>query len=99
MPCSNWPWLRFFTCEQKEEYEMLAKRHPELEEAVVCTKRMSLSESWRDYWFHRNLWKVDERNLHEQIRIDAHAEGHSHVTLSHRHAHPPTAFAKAKAQF
>jgi predicted transposase/invertase (TIGR01784 family) len=72
---SVWPWLRFFTCERKEEYEMLAKRHPELEEAVFCAKRMSLLERWRDYHFHKNLWKVDERNRLEQIRIDAHAEG------------------------
>jgi predicted transposase/invertase (TIGR01784 family) len=71
-----WPWLRFFTCERKEEYEMLAKRHPELEEAVFCAKRMSLLDQWRDYQFHKNLWKVDERNLREQIRIDAQKEGH-----------------------
>jgi predicted transposase/invertase (TIGR01784 family) len=70
-----WPWLRFFTCERKEEYEMLVKKHPELEDAVVCAKKMSLLESWRDYQFHKNLWKVDERNRLEQIRIDGHAEG------------------------
>jgi predicted transposase/invertase (TIGR01784 family) len=71
-----WPWLKFFTCERKEEYEMLAKSHTELEEAVYCAKRMSLLERWRDYQFHKNLWKVDERNLREQIRIDAQKEGH-----------------------
>jgi predicted transposase/invertase (TIGR01784 family) len=79
-----WPWLRFFTCERKEEYEKKKKRYPELEEAVVCAKRMSLLESWRDYWFHRNLWKVDERNLREQIRIDAHAEGHKEGCMEGR---------------
>jgi predicted transposase/invertase (TIGR01784 family) len=71
-----WPWLKFFTCERKEEYEMLAKKHPELEEAVFCAKKMSLLERWRDYQFHKNLWKVDERMLQEQIRMDAQKEGH-----------------------
>jgi predicted transposase/invertase (TIGR01784 family) len=70
-----WPWLRFFTCKEKEEYEMLAREHPELEEAVFCAKKMSLVDKWRDIQFHKNLWKVDERMLMEQARIDGHAEG------------------------
>jgi predicted transposase/invertase (TIGR01784 family) len=36
---------------------------------------MSLIEKWRDIQFHKNLWKVDERNLFEQARIDGHAQG------------------------
>jgi predicted transposase/invertase (TIGR01784 family) len=70
-----WPWLRFFTCNRKEEYEMLARNHPELEKAVFCARKMSLIERWRDYQFHKNLWKVDERMLKEQARLDGHAEG------------------------
>lgn len=54
---------------------MLAKNHPELEKAVFCARKMSLLERWRDYQFHRNLWKVDERMLKEQARLDGHAEG------------------------
>jgi predicted transposase/invertase (TIGR01784 family) len=36
---------------------------------------MSLWEEWKDIRFHRNLQKVDERNLLEQIKIDGRAEG------------------------
>ena len=71
-----WPWLRFFTCERKEEFEMLARKHPELEEAVFCAKKMSLMEKWRDIRFHENLRKVDERMLLKQAQIDGHKEGH-----------------------
>ena len=70
-----WPWLRFFTCTRKEEYEMLAKKHPELEKAVCCVRKMSLIGKWRYYQFHKQLYKVDEKMLQLQIRMDAHAEG------------------------
>jgi predicted transposase/invertase (TIGR01784 family) len=70
-----WPWLRFFICESKEEFEMLAREHPELEEAVFCAKKMSLIDKWRDIQFHKNLWKVDERMLMEQARMDGREEG------------------------
>ncbi|MCL1958195.1 MAG: PD-(D/E)XK nuclease family transposase, partial [Spirochaetes bacterium] len=70
-----WPWLKFFKCTEKEEYEMLALRYPELEKPVFCAKKMSLLEKWRDIQFHKNLWKADERNLFEQARIDGHAQG------------------------
>jgi predicted transposase/invertase (TIGR01784 family) len=70
-----WPWLKFLKCTEKEEYEMLALKYPELEKPVFCAKNMSLFEKWRDIWFHKNLWKVDERMLFEQAKIDGHAEG------------------------
>jgi predicted transposase/invertase (TIGR01784 family) len=70
-----WPWLKFFKCTEREEFEMLAFKHPELEKPVFCAKKMSLWEEWKDIRFHRNLQKVDERNLHEQIKIDGRAEG------------------------
>jgi predicted transposase/invertase (TIGR01784 family) len=70
-----WPWLKFLKSTQEEEYEMLALKYPELEKPVFCAKKMSLIEKWRDIQFHKNLWKVDERNLFEQARIDGHAQG------------------------
>jgi len=36
---------------------------------------------WRDYQFHKNLWKEDERMLLLQARTDGHAEGEKHKTL------------------
>ena len=70
-----WPWLKFFTCKEKEEYEMLVRKHPELKDAVFCAKKMSVFEKWRDIQFHKNLWKADERALLEQAMIDGRAEG------------------------
>jgi len=55
----------------------LALKYPELEKPVFCAKKMSLWEEWKDIRFHRNLQKVDERMLHEQIKIDGRAEGHA----------------------
>jgi len=54
---------------------MLALKYPELEKPVFCAKKMSLLEKWRDIQFHKNLWKIDEKNLFEQARIDGHAQG------------------------
>jgi predicted transposase/invertase (TIGR01784 family) len=70
-----WPWLKFLKCTKEEEYEMLALRYPELEKPVFCAKKMSLWDKWRDIQFHKNLWKIDERNLYEQARIDGRTEG------------------------
>ncbi|MCL2759827.1 MAG: Rpn family recombination-promoting nuclease/putative transposase [Treponema sp.] len=66
-----WPWLRFLMCKKKEEYEMLKKKYPELEKPVKYAHKMSLLERWRDERFHRNLAKIDEECLYEQIRLDA----------------------------
>jgi len=54
---------------------MLAKKYPKLKKPINCARRMGLIESIRDYYFHRNLAKVDERMLHEQIKEDGMAEG------------------------
>jgi predicted transposase/invertase (TIGR01784 family) len=70
-----WPWLKFLKCTKKEEYEMLSLKYPELEKPVFCAKKMSLWDKWKDIRFHKNLWKVDERMLFEQARIDGHAQG------------------------
>jgi len=70
-----WPWLRFLKCTKKEEYEMLAKKYPQLKKPIKCTKRMGLLESIRDYQFHRNLAREDEICLHLQWKEDGIAEG------------------------
>ena len=54
---------------------MLAQQYPELEKPISCARRMSLLDIWRDYRFAKH----DERNLHEQIRDDARAEGRTEV--------------------
>jgi len=72
-----WPWLRFFTCKRKEEYEMLAHQYPELEKPIFCVKKMSLLEKWRDWQFHKNLWKEDARMRELYVREEGLAEGHA----------------------
>jgi len=70
-----WPWLKFLKCKNMEEFEMLAKKYPELKKPTQCIRKMSWLDKWRDIQFHRNLAKVDEFNLREQIKEDARAEG------------------------
>jgi hypothetical protein len=52
-----WPWLKFFTCKSKEEFDMLASKYPELEGAVYCAKRMSIRKFWRQFWFGVQIGK------------------------------------------
>ena len=70
-----WRWLRFLKCKEKEEYVMLAKKYPELKKPIECARRMGLIESIRDYYFHKNLAKIDDLCLKEQWMIDGRAEG------------------------
>jgi len=70
-----WRWLRFLKCKKKEEYVMLAKKYPELKKPIDCARRMGLIESIRDYYFHKNLAKIDDLCLKEQWMIDGRAEG------------------------
>ncbi|MCL2175487.1 MAG: Rpn family recombination-promoting nuclease/putative transposase [Treponema sp.] len=70
-----WRWLRFLKCKKKEEYVMLAKKYPELKKPIECARRMGLIESIRDYYFHKNLAKIDDLCLKEQWMIDGRAEG------------------------
>jgi predicted transposase/invertase (TIGR01784 family) len=65
-----WPWLQFFKCKKQEEFEMLARKHPELKEAVSCVKTMSFGEQWRWEMLKRQVWKMDQQAEKEQIQID-----------------------------
>ena len=72
-----WPWLKFMKCKKMEEYEMLARKYPQLEKPIFCAKEMSLLEKWRDLRFHKNLQKVDEKYMRMQWEMDARAKGHA----------------------
>jgi hypothetical protein len=48
-----WPFLKFFKCGTEEEFEMLGKRHPEVNSQVEEYQRISWSQRRRllaDYW-------------------------------------------------
>ena len=65
-----WPWLQFFKCKRKEEFDMLAQKYPELEKPIWCAKKLSLGERWREYWFHQHIRAMDERARQQQLRIE-----------------------------
>jgi len=65
-----WRWLRFLKCQQEEEFEMLKRKYPELEKPISCAKKMSLFEQWRDIQFHKRLWKMDQKALFLQARMN-----------------------------
>jgi hypothetical protein len=69
-----WPWARFFTCREEEEYEMLAKEYPEVEKAVVELKKMSWGERRREIAFREKLWKMDREVLAREARREGVAE-------------------------
>jgi predicted transposase/invertase (TIGR01784 family) len=54
-----WPWLKFFKCEMREEFEMLAMRHPEVRGAVAVLERLSLSQRFRMRAEAREKWRWD----------------------------------------
>jgi len=70
-----WRWLRFLKCRKEEEFEMLKRKYPELEKPISCAKKMSLIDQWRDIQFHKRLWKVDEKMLLLQAKMDGEEEG------------------------
>jgi flagellar biosynthesis/type III secretory pathway protein FliH len=48
-----WPYLKFFKCRSREEFEMLWKRHPEVKGPVEEYQRLSWNKRRRllaDYW-------------------------------------------------
>jgi predicted transposase/invertase (TIGR01784 family) len=65
-----WPWLRFFTCKTKEDYDMLLKKHPEMEKAVSSAVRIPLSQRLRYALLREQIRRMDEFALKKQIKID-----------------------------
>jgi predicted transposase/invertase (TIGR01784 family) len=70
-----WPWLQLFKCKEAEEYEMLAKKHPEVREAVTKLIKASFRERWLATKMYILTQKADELGLQEQLRIEGREEG------------------------
>jgi predicted transposase/invertase (TIGR01784 family) len=70
-----WPWLRFFKCRKKEEFEMLKKKHPELKEAVSCAYKITFRERWRHTLLDWQMRRMDERQFKRQWREEGLEEG------------------------
>jgi len=69
-----WPWLSFLKSKKKEDFEVLKTKYPALEKTIDCASEMSFTERWRDIQFHKRLWKIDEKNLLLQARMDGQME-------------------------
>ena len=54
---------------------MLRTEYPELEKPVFCAEKMSWLEKRRNIQFHKNLMKIDRRQILLQERIEGRAEG------------------------
>jgi flagellar biosynthesis/type III secretory pathway protein FliH len=79
-----WPWLKFFKCKKKEEYKMLAKKHPELEKAVNSAMKIPFRQKWRFAMLDLQMYYMDKRARKRQIQLDleeeratGRAEGHA----------------------
>ncbi|MDR0877370.1 MAG: Rpn family recombination-promoting nuclease/putative transposase [Treponema sp.] len=70
-----WAWMRFFKCKTEGEYDMLARKHPEVGKAVTVLKTLSWSERRRDIAYHKWLRKIDDETEKEELREEAQAEG------------------------
>jgi len=53
---------------------MLAAKYSELEKPIICARRVSFLEQWRNYWFDRHIAKMDERMIQKQWKEDGHEE-------------------------
>ena len=60
---------------------MLVTTYPELEKPIFCVKKMSLLDHWREYLFHKNLWKEDERMRELYLKTEARTEGQTEKAL------------------
>jgi predicted transposase/invertase (TIGR01784 family) len=70
-----WPWLRFFSCETKEELEMLTKEHPEVKEAAAKLRKISFGERWRHTLFLLDKQRRDQQMWKQVARDQGLAEG------------------------
>ena len=68
-------WLKFFKCTRGEEYDMLAKKHPDIREAVLTLKKLSWWEERRMIKEQISLWEADNRIWKKAALAEGRAEG------------------------
>ena len=66
-----WPWLQFFKCKTKEDYDMLLKKHPKLKSAVESTHRASFGERLEATFFLLDKQRRDLRAWKQEVREEA----------------------------
>jgi predicted transposase/invertase (TIGR01784 family) len=63
-----WPWLRFFTCRNEEEFTMLAEQYPEVKQPVAILKKLSWGERRRMIAENKEKWRRDVRAMTKDAR-------------------------------
>jgi predicted transposase/invertase (TIGR01784 family) len=70
-----WPQLRFFKCRTKEDFQMLLKRHPEVQPVVAEYQRISWSEKRRKIADYKEKIRRDEWARTEYVRDEGREQG------------------------
>jgi predicted transposase/invertase (TIGR01784 family) len=70
-----WPWIQFFKSRTIEEFDMLARKHPEVKEAVTVLKKISWSEKHRQIAEAKRLAHWDEIGRIEYAQEEARKKG------------------------
>ncbi|GHV82754.1 hypothetical protein AGMMS50212_00940 [Spirochaetia bacterium] len=63
-----WPFLQCFKCKRKEDFDMLAKKHPEVKEIAVQVKKLSFFERHRMIAEKKAMWRADLRAMMTDAR-------------------------------
>jgi predicted transposase/invertase (TIGR01784 family) len=68
---NGWQWLQFLKAKQKEDFEMVAEKNPEIRKAVDTLYELSADENIRaEYERHQKAWR-DRMNQIEGARLDS----------------------------
>jgi hypothetical protein len=66
----SWPWLQFFKCRKEEEFDMLAKKHPEVRPIVAEYKKLTWSERRRMIADLKEKYRRDDEAVLEDALMD-----------------------------
>jgi len=66
-----WPWLQFLKSKSVEDYRMLVKKHPEMEQAANCAQKFSLSDQIRTTILLRDMRRTGIRDREEYLKEEA----------------------------
>jgi len=63
-----WPWLQFLKSKSEEDYRMLVKKHPEMEQAANCVQKFLLSDRIRTTILLRDMRRTAIRDREEYLK-------------------------------
>jgi predicted transposase/invertase (TIGR01784 family) len=66
----SWPWLQFFKCREEGEFDMLAKKHPEVRPIIAEYKKLTWSERRRMIADLKEKYRRDDAAVLEDALMD-----------------------------